>query len=318
MSLAIRRPRLSILDRFAGGSPRRSRRRTVKRSKARRSVTRIPMAYPIGREAAQALGNPVRRRRSYTIPLPDELGAEISLPALPRLRLGRRTLTVLLLLGWLITAHRAWVSDQFRINDVSIEGAGLLSAAQIESIARVRGSHVFAMDPGIAEQRLVSYPEIDAAEVRLQWPGNKVTIQVEERRPIVEWHDGGKTWWLSASGVAFIQRQPYKAMVEVSSSEPVLEISQDALVPAINPEVLWSAVMLSEQLPYATNLTYNADHGFGFDDPRGWKVLFGDRGDIDTKVKVYEAIALSLVERGLAAVLVSVEDPVSPYYKLTR
>ncbi len=318
MSLAIRRPRLSILG--LRGSSRRSRRRTGnKRSSARRNAsTRIPLIYPIGRETAQALGTPVRRRRTYTIPLPDQLGAEISLPALPRLRLGQRTLTLLLLLAWLMTAHQAWVSDQFRINDVSVEGAGLLSAAQIESIARIRGSHVFGMDPGTAEERLVSYPEIDAAEVRLQWPGNKVTIQVEERRPIVEWHDGGKTWWLSASGVAFIQRQPYKAMVEVSSSEPVLDISQDALVPAIDPEVLWSAVMLSEQLPYATNLTYSSDHGFGFDDPRGWKVLFGDRGDIDTKVKVYEAIALSLVERGLGAVLVSVEDPVSPYYKLTR
>ncbi len=279
---------------------------------------RVPLTYPIGREAAQALGTPVRRRRRYTIPLPDELGAEISLPAFPRLRLGRRTLTLLLLLAWLMVAQRAWTSDQFRINDVSVEGAGLLSAAQIESIARIRGSHVFAMDPGRAEERLVSYPEIDAAEVRLQWPGNKVTIQVEERRPIVEWHDGGKTWWLSASGVAFIQRQPYKAMLEVSSLEPVLEISQDALVPAINPEVLWSAVMLSEQLPYATNLTYSSDHGFGFDDPRGWKVLFGDRGDIDMKVRVYEAIALTLVEQGRGVVLVSVEDPVSPYYKLTR
>lgn len=279
---------------------------------------RVPLTYPIGREAAQALGTPVRRRRRYTIPLPDELGAEISLPAFPRLRLGRRTLTLLLLLAWLMVAQRAWTSDQFRINDVSVEGAGLLSAAQIESIARIRGSHVFAMDPGRAEERLVSYPEIDAAEVRLQWPGNKVTIQVEERRPIVEWHDGGKTWWLSASGVAFIQRQPYKAMLEVSSPEPVLEISQDALVPAINPEVLWSAVMLSEQLPYATNLTYSSDHGFGFDDPRGWKVIFGDRGDIDMKVRVYEAIALTLVEQGRGVVLVSVEDPVSPYYKLTR
>ncbi len=279
---------------------------------------RVPLTYPIGREAAQALGTPVRRRRRYTIPLPDELGAEISLPAFPRLRLGRRTLTLLLLLAWLMVAQRAWTSDQFRINDVSVEGAGLLSAAQIESIARIRGSHVFAMDPGRAEERLVSYPEIDAAEVRLQWPGNKVTIQVEERRPIVEWHDGGKTWWLSASGVAFIQRQPYKAMVEVSSMEPVLEISQEALVPAIDPEVVWSAVMLSEQLPYATNLTYSSDHGFGFDDPRGWKVLFGDRGDIDMKVRVYEAIALTLVEQGRGVVLVSVEDPVSPYYKLTR
>jgi hypothetical protein len=97
-----------------------------------------------------------------------------------------------------------------------------------------------------------------------------------------------------------------------------LEISQDALVPAINPEVVWSAVMLSEQLPYATDLTYSEDHGFGFDDPRGWHVLFGQSGDMDTKVTVYEAIALSLVEQGLSAVVVSVEDPASPYYKLTR
>ena len=314
--MAIRRPRLSILGRFSGGSSRRARRRP---RTARRSASgRVPSTYPIGREAAQALGTPVRRRRRYTIPLPDELGAEISLPALPQLRIGRRTLTLLLLLAWLMTARRAWVSDEFRINDVTVEGAGLLSAAQIESIARLSGSHVFAMDPQAAEQRLVSYPEIDAAEVRLQWPGNKVTIQVEERRPIVEWNDGGKTWWLSASGVAFIQRQPYKAMVVVSSSEPVLEISQDALVPAIDPEVLWSAVMLSEQLPYASNLTYDPDHGFGFEDPRGWVALFGLSADIDTKVKVYEAVALSLVEQGLSAVLVSVEDPASPYYKLTR
>ncbi|MFV2042738.1 MAG: cell division protein FtsQ/DivIB [Anaerolineales bacterium] len=320
MSLAVRRPRLSILGRFSGGSPRRARRRsrTARRSPRRSASTRIPLTYPIGREAAQALGAPVRRRRTYTIPLPDELGAEISIPALPRLGIGRRTLTLLLLLAWLLTARRAWISEEFRINDVTVEGAGLLSEAQIESIARLNGSHIFALDPQAATQRLVSYPEIDAAEVRLQWPGNKVTITVEERRPIVEWHDGGKTWWLSASGVAFIQRQPYKAMVEVTSLEPVLEISQDALVPAIDPELLWSAVTLSEQLPYATDLTYSADHGFGFDDPRGWNVLFGQGGDMDTKVAVYEAIALSLVEQGLNAVEVSVEDPASPYYKLTR
>ncbi|MFQ5941983.1 MAG: cell division protein FtsQ/DivIB [Anaerolineales bacterium] len=311
MGLAIRPSSI-----FGRGSQRRARRRPRTTSKG--SSTRIPLTYPIGREAAQALGTPVRRRRSYTIPLPDELGAEISLPAFPRLRIGKRTLTLLLLLAWLMTAYRAWVSDEFRISAVTVEGAGLLSAAQIESIARLHGSHIFALDTRAAEQRLLAYPEIDGAQVRFQWPGNKVTIEVEERRPIVEWNDGGDTWWLSASGVAFIQRQPYKAMVEVSSAEPVLEISQDALAPAIDPAVLWSAVMLSEQLPYATDLTYSSDHGFGFDDPRGWHVLFGHRGDMETKVKVYEAIALSLVEQGQGAVLVSVENPVSPYYKLTR
>lgn len=320
MSLAIRRPRLSILGRVSGGSPKRGRRRPrVDRPTTRYGGSRRnPLTYPIGRRAAQALGSPVRRRRSYTIPLPDELGTEISLPALPRLRIGRRKLTLLLLVAWLMVARGAWVGDQFRINDVTVEGASLLSEAQIESIARLQGSHVFAMDPRAAEQRLVSYAEIDEARVQIQWPGNKVTIQVEERRPIVQWNDGGKTWWLSASGVAFIQRQPYKVMVEVTSSEAVLEISQVALEPAIDPAVLWSAVRLSEKLPYATNLTYSQEHGFGFEDPRGWEVLFGRSGDMDTKVIVYEAIVLSLLGQGQSAVLVSVEDPASPYYRLTR
>ncbi len=315
MNLAIRRPNLSLLARLAGGSEKKARRRP---RTGRRKTARVAPTYPIGREAAQALGAPVRRRRSYTIPLPDELGAEISIPALPQLRIGQRTLTVLLLLAWLMTVQRAWASDELRISNVKVEGAGLLSEAQIESIARMSGSHLFTIDLQAAEQRLISYPEIDGANVRLEWPGNKITIEVEERRPIVEWHDGGKTWWLSASGVAFIQRQPYKAMVEVTSETPVLNISQEALEPAIDPEVLWSAVKLSEQLPYATNLTYNKDYGFGFDDPRGWEVRFGHSGDIDTKVKVYEAIALTLVEKGQGAFLVSVEDPSSPYYKLTR
>ena len=129
MSLAIRRPRLSILGRVSGGSPKGGRRRSrsARRTTRRGPSGRIPLTYPIGRAAAQALGSPVRRRRRYTIPLPDELGTEISLPALPKLGLGQRTLTLLLLVVWLMAVRRAWVGDQFRIKDVTVEGAGLLS-----------------------------------------------------------------------------------------------------------------------------------------------------------------------------------------------
>lgn len=194
----------------------------------------------------------------------------------------------------------------------------MMSDAQIESIARLKGSHVFTLDPTAAEQRLTEHSEIDAADVQLRWPGNRVTIQLEERRPVVEWSDGGKTWWLSASGVAFIQRESYKAMVRVTSQEPVLNISEEALEPAIAPEVLWSAVKLSEHMPFAADLTYSASHGFGLEDPRGWTAYFGLVGDMDTKVGVYDALALSLTEKGLNPELVSVEDPFAPYYRLTR
>ena len=309
MALAVRRPRLSLGRR----RPVRERARLRRTTESRRHSTIAPgFGGGIGAQGS------VRRRRRHALSLPGELGAEISLPALPKFRLGPRTITALLIGAWLLTAQRAWANDRLRVAEVTIEGASLMSDAQIDSIAGLRGSHLFTVDPRAAEERLVAYPEIDGARVQVKWPGNRVAIEVEERRPIVKWHDGGKTWWLSASAVAFIQREPYKAMVEVTSEEPVLNISQDALQPAVEPEVLWTAVKISEQLPYATELTYNQADGFGFQDPHGWRVIFGQGGDIETKVNVYRAIALSLAERGLNVELVSVQDPASPYYRLTR
>lgn len=281
------------------------------------AAERLRSGRALRRERRTAARKKTTRRRAYTVALPHEMGAEASLPALPIVRYGPRTLTLLLLIGWALLAHRMWTSDDFAIRAAAVEGAELMSAAQVQSIARLRGRSIFAVDPTAIEQRLTSYAEIDSAEVEVAWP-NRVTITIQERRPIVAWDDAGVTWWLSESGVAFIQRGDLAPPVSVRAEEPVLDISQDALEPAIDPEILWSAVSLVERLPYAGDLSYSPEYGLAFDDPRGWRVIFGMRGDAEFKIEVYEAIADLLVDSGAAVEIVSVEDPSSPYYKLAR
>ena len=262
-------------------------------------------------------GSTAHPRRRRTLALPVEVGAELSLPALPALRMGPRALTAVLLGLWALTIHAAWTGARFEITDIGIQGAKLMSEAQVRSIARLRGLPSLAVDPQAVEQRLESYAEIDGAEVRVRWP-NQVTIEVHERRPIVEWQDGTQVWWLNASGVAFIQREPYPGLVRVVAEQPVLQIDEDALLPAILPEVLWEAVAVAEQLPHIGDLTYSPIHGIGFEDPRGWKVIVGQGGDLEAKLEVYAALTAQLMERGVKVQLVDIEDPSAPYYKVMR
>ncbi|MGH2619000.1 MAG: cell division protein FtsQ/DivIB [Anaerolineales bacterium] len=307
------------------GRPR-TRADQVRRRRARIADEREPAPRPRRASAAGPWpastarppgGATARPRRRRTLALPVEVGAELSLPALPALRMGPRALTAVLLGIWALTIHAAWTGARFEVTDIGIEGAKLLTEAQIRSIARLHGLPSFAVDPQAVEQRLESYAEIDGAEVRVRWP-NQVAIEVQERRPIVEWQDGTQVWWLNASGVAFIQREPYPGLVRVVAEQPVLEIDEDALLPAILPEVLWEAVAVAEQLPHIGDLTYSPTHGIGFEDPRGWKVIVGQGGDLKAKLEVYAALTGQLMERGVKVQLVNIEDPSAPYYKVMR
>ena len=307
------------------GRPR-SRADQVRRRRARIADEREPAARPRRSGASgpwpatanrQHGGTTARPRRRRTLALPVEVGAELSLPALPALRLGPRALSAVLLGLWALTIHAAWTGARFKITEIGIEGTKLMSEAQVRSIAHLRGLPSFAVDPQAVEQRLESYAEIDGAQVRVRWP-NQVTIEVQERRPIVEWQDGTQVWWLNASGVAFIQREPYPGLVRVVAEQPVLEIDEDALLPAILPEVLWEAVTVAEQLPHIGDLTYSPIHGIGFEDPRGWTVTVGQGGDLDAKLEVYAALTGQLMEDGVKVLSVNIEDPSAPYYKVMR
>ena len=65
-------------------------------------------------------------------------------------------------------------------------------------------------------------------------------------------------------------------------------------------------------------LQYDPQYGFGFDDPHGWRVVFGVDGDMAMKVRVYQVLADTIANKGISATLVNLEDQSAPYYKVER
>jgi hypothetical protein len=132
------------------------------------------------------------------------------------------------------------------------------------------------------------------------------------------WTDAGRPWWISADGIAYAPHGEWPGVVSVESETPVLAISEDPLAPAIQVEVLQAAAVLNTLIPEANPLQFDPERGLGFEDPRGWSAYFGMGGDMVVKVQMYQALAASLIGRGIQPALVSVEDAAAPYYRLER
>ena len=59
--------------------------------------------------------------------------------------------------------------------------------------------------------------------------------------------------------------------------------------------------------------------GFGWNDPRGWRVYFGTTpNDVELKMRVYELMVSSLTQRGIRPALINVTYPTAPYYRMTQ
>lgn len=262
----------------------------------------------------QPKSNRARRpRRRYDVSLPVELGAEMQLPALPRVRVGVRLLSGLLAVGvaWMI--HFLLTSPQFHAGELTVSGVQLLTLAQVQSLAKVEPVSIFSLDPAEIEERMMGYPEVASAAVNLGLP-NRVEITLVERAPMVEWDDAGRKWWLSVDGVAMLRMGEWPGAVRVTSSTPVLSFGSDPTQAVIAQDILQAAVSLHQHATEAGSLIYDLQHGLGFEDDRGWPVYFGIDGDMAMKMLVYQSLAQEIERRGLRVNFVSVEDQTAPYY----
>ena len=256
-------------------------------------------------------------RRRYDISLPGEIGAEMQLPALPGIRLGLRVFSALLLVICLSLVRSLLAGPSFRVEAASVVGNELLQSAQIRSIASVAGESLFRVDPAAVAERLEGHPEIKQATVTISWP-NQVEIQIVERFPLIEWQDAGRTWWLSASGIAFMQRGDRESMVRVVSESPVLNIREDPSLPVVESELVAALMELHQLFPEVKTLTFHPTHGLGIEDSRGWNAVFGRDGDMALKVRVYAALVERIMQLSGKAEFISVKDPAAPFYRMQR
>ena len=256
-------------------------------------------------------------RRRFDFALARGVGVEARLPALPAVRIGPRLMTFILLATTVLGLVYAFTSPGFHVGRATVLGNRLLSQAQVRSIAQVEGELVFLINPEQVVERLMQFPEVLTATVRFGWP-NRVEIQLEERYPVVEWSDAGRIWWLSSDGLAYIMHGSWPNLVRIVAEEPVLRISEQAMEPVISPEVLHAAMLLCAQLPEIEALQYDSEHGLGFVDTHGWKVYFGDEGDINQKILIYRALAEQLSDQGIQVAMVSLENESASYISVER
>ena len=284
----------------------------------------VPVTTRTRPESVQPKRKPARNtRRRFQIALPVTRDHVRSV-SIPRPRFGWRLLSFFIaaLLG--TGLYLAFNLPELRVAEAQLSGNQLLSPAEVNSVMGVAGQPVFLVTPSEMETRLrLNYPELASVKVDVSLP-NLVTVNVTERQPLIRWEQGGGYTWVAEDGVAFKPRGEMSGLIPVLalSAPPVEGIaSADPLNPApfISVEMVQSLKGLVSRVPAGVPIIYEAGMGFGWNDPRGWRVYFGTKAsDVELKVRVYESLVNSLTQRGIRPALINVTYPTAPYYRMTQ
>jgi hypothetical protein len=278
------------------------------------------------RRASQASDGRTRsaRRRFQNALLPIAPDAEMRGISIARPNLGKR-LPSFLVVALLATAiYFAFNTPQLRVTQAQVVGNQILTPAEINTALDISGQPAFLLIPAELEKRLrLQFPELSAARVDVTLP-NTVSVQVVERKPVVRWEQGEGYTWVSEEGIAFRPHGDMPGLIGVVAlSAPPIEgiVSSDPLTPApfLAPDMVKTIKGLAGHVPPGVQILYEEEFGFGWKDPRGWQVYFGtSASDVELKMRVYESLVASLIERGIQPAMINVTYPTAPYYRLSE
>lgn len=281
----------------------------------RRRTARKDAALPVTRSA---------RRRFQNALLPVAPDAELRGISISRPNLGRRLPSFLLVALLGAALYFAFNLPQLRVTEAQIAGSQIVSPAEINSALKIAGEPAFLLVPSRLETQLrLEFPEFVSVDVDVTLP-NAVFVNVVERKPVIRWEQGASYTWISEDGVAFRPRGEVQGLVPVLAvSAPPIEVnvSPDPLTPApfISPDMVRAIQGLAAHVPPGVTILYDQTFGFGWNDPRGWRVHFGTKGsDIELKMRVYESLVETLAQRGIQPAVINVTYPAAPYYRLSE
>lgn len=288
---------------------------------------------PVTRRPASHVPVVNRQRGKVPVSLKTK-GAEIHLPAFPRLQLGSRLISGALIILSLAVVISFSSFDTFEVSAINLEGAQRLTGDVILSQLNLAGASIINILPEeIEAQMLEKFPSIESVSVSTGLPA-EVTIDVVERQPVVFWQQENQSLWIDSDGVMFPVRGEAEVALAVTANaqppaagtselvEPEEEIEQISLLqesalPKTTPEFVEGVVSLSGYVPEGSALQYDPQFGLGWKDPGGWLVYFGsDATFIDIKLVEYQTIVEDLKNKNLTPALISLEFLHAPFYRL--
>ena len=247
----------------------------------------------------------------------------LSLPS-RRIRASWRLLsfTLLLLLG--TGFYLLWTLPEFRVNSARISGNQRITTEELNAALELNGKPIFLQTPALLRERaLRAYPELASVAVTVDLP-NIVTVKVTEREPVILWQQDGGYAWIDKAGTAFRPRGDASGLIVVQAlgAPPTISTVEDnPLVPApfISEETVRALTELAPYVPAGTPILYDPVKGLSWTDGRGWQAVFGTGdGNVEAKVRVYQAMVDWLTQRGIRPILINVAYPNAPFYRVEQ
>lgn len=291
-----------------------------------------------------------RPKRRFDLSL-NSSGAEMRLPSIPMINMGWRWVSFVAAGGLLFLLYYLMTSPAFRVEAAEIHGLRRVPDMMVHTSAKITGEQIFTLSATELEGQLLSqFPEFSDVQASLGLP-NTVVISVTERVPTLTWILNGDVRLVDEDGMAFPMRTdsqdyplpvvesqiappvPQLVSVESIQAEQALEdqavadqapeqelsqINETGAVRFVSQDMVKAIKTLALQAPEEQPLIYDPEHGLGWTDPRGWEVYFGDATEIEIKLLVYGAIVGRLQQEGIQPVLISVQYPHAPFYRLER
>lgn len=291
----------------------------------------------------------VRRQYYYSL---GATGAEVRLPAIPKIELGWRLASAFLVIVLAAALLALWNAPLFQISKAKIKGAQRIIADDLYAVVDVRGLPVIEASPKQIEADLKeAFPELSSVSVQVGLPAS-MTITIKERTPLIAWDQDGQTRWIDAEGIAFPVRgetpagvvvvqaegaPPAPAVEEPTESEEgaaadsatgetseTNETSASAVpaalavaAPFLPVDLIQPIIDLSAYVPAGSPIIYSPRYGLGWNDPQGWKVYLGsDLKDLSLKMNEYQVITSKLSGQGIVPSLISLEFLHAPFYRL--
>jgi hypothetical protein len=258
------------------------------------------------------------RRFNIALGMPD---IHLHRPSAPRLHASWRlgSAFIVILLG--VAIYLLLSLPYFHVPSATVLGNNRLTREEIETVMGVLGQSIFTVQPDEVETRLrMNYPELLSAQVNVYLP-NHVYVTLTEREPVILWQQDEGYTWIDATGVAFRPRGLVAGLVLVKglvTPPPGSASLDDPLSPQpyMQKELVDSILLLAPYVPTDTTMVFDRSFGLGWTDSRGWKAFFGTSADdMPLKVRVYQSLADSLVNRGVSPTFINVMYPDAPFYR---
>jgi len=210
---------------------------------------------------------------------------------------------------------------QFRFDQISILGMEKISKDEIVYFSGAKGKPVFTVNPAaIRETLLRHYHDVYDAEVRIDFPA-EMTIELQERVPVVEWDFGGSKFWIDRQGTVLNESNSQREVIHVyADSYPGAIDQQDRDIPSsFSKDVLRTIETMGKYAPKDKLLYFTYKNGFGWDTEEGWRIFFGKTDtDMDEKLRMKDSLTEYFLKNEIQPVFVSLEYKDAPYYRFVE